>query len=87
MVTRVAVGQAAKAPANDDLAGVLLSLGTQAALTAADTPDTRSWSTLPGRIAFARVQLPPGEHTVEVLAECGFSEADVSKLREAGVIG
>lgn len=44
--------------------GLLLSLGTQAALTAADTPDTRSWATLPARIAFGRVELPPGTHSV-----------------------
>ncbi|HSC86146.1 MAG TPA: hypothetical protein VLC09_02705 [Polyangiaceae bacterium] len=72
-VTRVAAGTAAGAGArgatNDDLAGLLVSLGTQAALTAADTPDTRSWATLPSRITVSRIVLEPGAHTVELQAQ------------------
>jgi hypothetical protein len=49
--------------------GMLVALGTQAALTAADTPDTRSWATLPARIAIARVRLGAGSHTVRVSAQ------------------
>ena len=48
--------------------GLVAALGTQAALTAADTPDTRSWATLPGRIAFARIRLPAGQHSVRLSA-------------------
>jgi len=73
MVTRFLAGQGARAAAqgatNDALVGAIFSIGTQAALTAADTPDTRSWSTLPGRIAVARLVLPPGQHTIEVAAQ------------------
>jgi hypothetical protein len=43
-----------------------LSLGTQVTLTAIDTPDTRSWSTLPARIAIGRARVPPGSHVVDV---------------------
>jgi hypothetical protein len=64
MLARVVAGEAVRRGSGGDLTGLLLSLGTQAALTAADTPDTRSWSTLPARIAFGRVRLPPGTHTV-----------------------
>jgi uncharacterized protein len=72
MVTRIVAGTAAgygagKASGND-LVGALVSLGTQAALTAADTPDTRSWETLPARIAIGRVRLPAGKHQVFVSA-------------------
>ena len=49
----------------------LLSLGTQATLTALDTPDTRSWETLPARVAIARVRVPAGKHTVHIDAR-GF---------------
>lgn len=62
-----AVGSAAGGK-NGDIIGTLLSLGTQAALTAADTPDTRSWETLPARVVFARLRLPAGKHTVALSA-------------------
>ena len=72
MVTRIVAGTAAgygagKASGND-LVGALVSLGTQAALTAADTPDTRSWETLPARVAIGRLRLPAGKHQVFVSA-------------------
>ena len=70
LITRVAVGEGARAAAGDqNLLGILLSLGTQAALTAADTPDTRSWATLPARITVGRVLLPPGTHDVALEAQ------------------
>lgn len=70
MISRVVAGEATRAAAGrDSLLGVLLSLGTQAALTAADTPDTRSWATLPARIAIGRVTVPPGEHEVVLQAQ------------------
>ena len=47
---------------------ILVSLGAQATLTAFDTPDTRSWETLPARVAIARVRLPAGKHTVHLEA-------------------
>jgi uncharacterized protein len=68
MITRVVAGETTRRAAGGGIFGALLSLGTQAALTAADTPDTRSWSTLPARIAVGRVELPPGTHWVDVAA-------------------
>ena len=70
MITRVAAGEGVRAAAGKDNAilGLLLSLGTQATLTATDTPDTRSWATLPARMAFGRVTLPPGPRTVQLHA-------------------
>ncbi|HKU39441.1 MAG TPA: hypothetical protein VJR89_14885 [Polyangiales bacterium] len=68
MITRVVAGEATRRAAGGSTAGLLLSLGTQATMTAMDTPDTRGWSTLPARISIQRVQLPPGKHVVELEA-------------------
>lgn len=65
MIARVVAGEAVRR-ANDGILGFLLSLGTQATLTAVDTPDTRSWATLPARIAIGRIRVSPGTHTVDV---------------------
>jgi tetratricopeptide (TPR) repeat protein len=65
-IARIIAGQAANKATNDKLLGLLLSLGTQATLTAMDTPDTRSWSTLPARVAIGRVMVPAGTHVVEL---------------------
>lgn len=59
-LTRAAIGVGAQKAAKDSLAGVLLSLGTQAALTARDTPDTRSWWTLPGVLQSQLYAVPTG---------------------------
>lgn len=48
--------------------GMLLGLATTATMSAADTPDTRSWSTLPARITVGRVRVPAGEHSVTLSA-------------------
>src|SRR5690606_7627662 len=48
------------------LLGALFGLATEAALVAADRPDTRSWTLLPGRYLVTRIPVAPGEHTVEV---------------------
>lgn len=70
MLTRAAVGAGAgvavgKATGKGGI-GVLASMITQASMAAADKPDTRSWATLPARIAVVRAELPPGQHVVEV---------------------
>lgn len=81
MIARGAVGAgvgvgAAKA-SNSGALGMLLAVGTQAALVAADTPDTRSWATLPARIAISRVRVAPGKHTVRVVAQGAVREQTV----------
>jgi hypothetical protein len=77
MITRVVAGKGVEAAAGKDhaLEGLLLSLVTQATLTATDTPDTRNWATLPARMAFSRVWLPAGTRTVQLHAR----GADVTK--------
>lgn len=81
MIARGAVGAgvgvgAAKATDSGAL-GMLLAIGAQAALAAADTPDTRSWATLPARIAISRLRVAPGSHTVRVAAQGTVREQTV----------
>jgi hypothetical protein len=64
MIARVVAGEAVRRGSGGGALGLILGLGTQATLVAADTPDTRSWSTLPARIAFGRVWVEPGRHVV-----------------------
>ncbi|MEO7032335.1 MAG: hypothetical protein ABI548_00775 [Polyangiaceae bacterium] len=70
-ITRVVAGETTKKIAGGGIVGELLSLGTQATLTATDTPDTRSWATLPARIAFGRVRVHAGTHTIALTAAGG----------------
>ena len=81
MISRYAagsiVGAAGGAASKSDLLGTLLSLGTQATLTALDTPDTRSWETLPARVAIARVRVPAGKHSVRLGARASTRALDV----------
>lgn len=68
LITRVVAGEVARKATGGGTLGLLASLGTQVTMTATDTPDTRSWSTLPARIAVGRVRLPPGQHVVDLSA-------------------
>jgi len=77
MITRVLAGQAAEKVAGGGTLGAVLSLASQATLIATDIPDTRSWSTLPARIAIGRVQLPPGKYQVELSASGGVRKAPI----------
>lgn len=93
MVARVVAGEAVRRSTDDNVIGLLLSLGTQATLTAMDTPDTRSWETLPARIAIGRVSVKPGRHTIDLVARGervrktvdvspnGFAVANLTVLR------
>ena len=49
----------------------LLGLVTQATMQAMDTPDTRTWGTMPAHISIARLRVPAGEHDVEVRSQAG----------------
>lgn len=64
LIARTAVGVGIQAAAGRENAGIglLASLVAQATLSGLDTPDTRSWETLPSRLAYTRVRLPAGPH-------------------------
>jgi hypothetical protein len=83
-ITRVVAGEGTKAivgggdGSGRSIVGELLSLGVQATLTATDTPDTRNWATLPARIAFGRMRVRPGTHTVYLNAAGGHKRQSVT---------
>jgi hypothetical protein len=83
MITRVVAGETTRRVSGGGLLGALLSLGTQATMTALDTPDTRSWSTLPARIAFGRTRVAPGQYTV-VLRVSGVEKKQVITVPSRG---
>jgi hypothetical protein len=65
LIARLAVGEGIQqASGKGSVVGFIASLAAQGTLTALDTPDTRSWETLPARIAIARVRVKPGRHTI-----------------------
>jgi hypothetical protein len=66
LIARIVAGEALRRSTKNEGLGLLLSLGTQATLTAVDTPDTRSWETLPARIALGRVRVPAGSHRASI---------------------
>ncbi len=87
LITRIAIGTATgaavKSATNDSFAGALAAVATQATLTAVDTPDTRSWSTLPARIAVGRARLAPGQHKLVIRAQ-GVSHEETFTLEPGG---
>lgn len=68
LIARIAAGEALRRSTKNEGVGLLLSLGAQATLTAVDTPDTRSWETLPAHFSLARVRLSPGKHELRIHA-------------------
>jgi hypothetical protein len=68
MITRAVAGEAVRRGSGGGTLGALLSIGTQLTMEVADTPDTRSWATLPARVALGRVRLPAGTHQVKLEA-------------------
>ncbi len=70
LITRAVAGEATQAitqrATKSGAAGFLLGLLVEGALTAADTPDTRSWTTLPGSFHVFRMRLPAGRHALSL---------------------
>ena len=83
LLTRIVAGETTRRATGGGVLGALLSLGAQATMTAIDTPDTRSWSTLPARIAFGRVRVPPGPQTI-VLRAAGVEKTQVVNVPKGG---
>jgi tetratricopeptide (TPR) repeat protein len=84
LIARVAVGQGIQAASGkDSVVGFLGSIAAQATLTALDTPDTRSWETLPARVAVVRVRVPAGTYPIEIDAR-GWKRTQQLVVKEGG---
>jgi hypothetical protein len=83
LVTRLAVGAGIKKAGGDSTWATIASLGAQATMTALDTPDTRSWETLPARVAVGRVRVAPGRHTVSANAR-GVTRTQAIDVKSGG---
>jgi hypothetical protein len=83
VITRVVAGEVTKKATGGGALGFLASLGAQVTLTATDTPDTRSWSTLPARLAVARIRVPAGKHVIDV-AVSGERKQQTVELKPGG---
>jgi hypothetical protein len=70
MIARAVAGagtnQAIKSASGDSGLGLLAQVLVEGAMTVADTPDTRTWNTLPAAFFISRVELPPGEHNIKI---------------------
>lgn len=83
LVARMVAGEGVRQASGGGTIGLLLSLGTQATLSATDTPDTRSWSTLPARVVLARRHLRPGKHRVRMGVRGVFKDQNI-EMRPGG---
>lgn len=68
LAARAAVAEGVRAAGNQqsDALGLALSILVESAAVAADRPDTRSWTMMPGNVLVARLTVPPGSHQVDV---------------------
>jgi hypothetical protein len=83
LISRFAVGQGIEKAGGKSPLAFLAALGAQATLTALDTPDTRSWETLPARVAVGRVRVAAGKHTVVADAR-GVTRTQVTQVDAGG---
>lgn len=67
LLTRAAAGGVTRelaGRAGGGLVGLLAGLAAEGAMSAADTPDTRGWTSLPARLDAYWLRLPPGDVTL-----------------------
>jgi len=79
-VAAEATQQGAKAGGAAGGLALLAGLAVEGAMFAADTPDTRSWVTLPSEIYVARVEVARGRHEVAVAFEGAAGRMETSKV-------
>lgn len=65
------------------LLGLFAQAAVEGGMAAADRPDTRSWSLLPGRIRLRRVHVTPGTRSVEVAVD-GRTRAKTVDVASSG---
>ncbi len=86
ILAREGIQAATSAGGNEtvEAVGFIASLATQAAMQAADQPDTRTWNLMPARVWVSRTPVDPGTHDVWVRAG-GVSHATEVEVRAGGV--
>jgi hypothetical protein len=83
MIVRAAAAEGARAAGNEgnEVVGLLSALAIEGAMVALDKPDTRSWTTLPERVWIGRTQVPPGQHTLDIVVRgSGGQERRTAKV-------
>jgi len=72
LIARAVAGQLVKhgseAAGAGGIGSIIAGLAVTATMAVMDTPDTRSWVTLPANVAVARMRLKPGRHRVKLSA-------------------
>ncbi|MCA9563748.1 MAG: hypothetical protein KC561_09680 [Myxococcales bacterium] len=76
VLAREATQAAGQAASGNDTVGFIVGMIVQGGMQAADTPDTRSWRTMPAFVYLARQSVSPGTHTVTVTGTGGFGSSE-----------
>jgi hypothetical protein len=73
MISRALITEGVRAAGGQESGGLgdILALLAEGILVGIDTPDTRSWTLLPGAIYVARTRVAAGRHTVKVFLRGG----------------
>lgn len=91
MVTRMIAGLATEAAvtkaSGNAIGGLLAGLAVQGTMTAFDTPDTRSWTTLPATVRITRMQVPAGEHEIEVIFKGNAGQEKITRRAAVSASG
>lgn len=81
-----ATEQVVKQASGSGIGGLLAGLAVQGTMTVIDTPDTRSWVTLPGKVFVARREVPAGEHEVTIAFGSGASVSKKVTIKPGGFV-
>jgi uncharacterized protein len=73
-----------KSSSGSSVLALLAGLAVEGALAIADTPDTRSWTTLPGEIHWSRERMKPGSQRLRVSIDDQTIER-VIEVQETGI--
>lgn len=90
MLTRYAASQITEAAVSRGqggdaaTAGLILGKLVEGAMVIADTPDTRSWNTVPRQYSIARLRLPAGKHDLALRSASGADHSQTVTLRPGG---
>jgi len=86
LLSRALIGQGSQRLARRQLGplgSLLVGLAVEGGMSAADTPDTRSWSSLPEQLELYWLSLPPGHY--ELMSGAPHSQAVPLELKPGGL--